>query len=119
MDKFNGVERRKHPRLNVNFIVSYRIKEEMDNYDLSQTRNVSEGGMLLTTNRKFEKGTLLMLNLRLPFIEEKIELIGRVLESKEIVKDLIYETRLCFVEVPEETRQKIRATVQKFLESES
>ena len=113
-----NVERRKYPRIKGTFVVSYRILEDVDSADLSQTKNISEGGMLLTTNRKFEKGTLLMLNLRLPFIEEKIELIGRVLESKEIVKDLIYETRLCFVEVPEETRQKIRATVQKFLESE-
>ncbi len=111
-------ERRKYPRIKGTFVVSYRILEDVDSADLSQIKNISEGGMLLTTNRRFEEGTLLMLHIRLPFVEERIEVVGRVLESKEIVKDLIYETRLCFVEIPENIREKLRETVQKFLESE-
>ncbi|OQX84814.1 MAG: hypothetical protein B6D55_08355 [Candidatus Omnitrophica bacterium 4484_70.2] len=112
--EYTGPERRKHPRIKGTFVVSYRILEDVNNADLSQTKNISEGGMLLTTNKGFPEGTLLSLYIRLPFIEERIELVGRVLESKEIVKDLIYETRICFVEVPQEVLEQIKSTVEKF-----
>ncbi len=95
-NKYGGPERRRYKRIDVNFIVSYRIKREKDNSDLSQTKNVSEGGMLLTTNRKFEKGVRLAMFIRFPFIPQKIEIEGEVIDSKEVVKDVIYETRLRF-----------------------
>ncbi len=115
--EYNGPERRKHPRIKGTFVVGYRILEDVDNADLSQTKNISEGGMLLTTNRSFPAGTLLSLYLRLPFVEEKLELTGRVLESKEVVKDLIYETRLCFLETPQEVLRRIKETVERFLKA--
>ncbi|MCM8819492.1 MAG: PilZ domain-containing protein [Candidatus Omnitrophica bacterium] len=99
MAEYTGPERRKYPRININFVVSYRIKEVPDNFDISQTKNVSGGGILLTTNRKFEKGTLLALNIRFPFIGDKIEVTGEVVDAKEIVRDLIYETRIKFLDL--------------------
>ncbi|MCM8773962.1 MAG: PilZ domain-containing protein [Candidatus Omnitrophica bacterium] len=95
-EKYIGAERRKGPRINVNFVVSYRIKDEVDNHDLTQSRNVSTGGMLLTTNRKFEKGTILSMSIRFPFFTKKIESNGEVVDSKEVVRNLIYETRIKF-----------------------
>ncbi|MCM8756681.1 MAG: PilZ domain-containing protein [Candidatus Omnitrophica bacterium] len=95
-EKYIGEERRKSPRINVNFVVSYRIKNEADNHDLTQSRNVSAGGMLLTTNRKFEKGTILAMCIRFPFFTKKIEINGEVVDSKEIVRNVIYETRIRF-----------------------
>ena len=67
MKKYSGEERRRHPRADLNFVISYRIREEHDNFDLTQSRDVSQGGMLLTTNRKFEKGTHLVMTIRFPF----------------------------------------------------
>ena len=97
MENYNGEERRKHRRLNANFIISYRIKEISGNYDLTQSRNVSQGGMLLTTNRQFDRGTTLAMTIRFPFVSERIELTGRVVGSREVVRDLIYETRIQFI----------------------
>jgi len=45
MDKHE--DKRKHPRIGANFVVSYRIKQHHENYDLSQTKNVSQGGIFL------------------------------------------------------------------------
>lgn len=112
---YEGPERRKHPRINGRFIVSYRILEEIDNVDISQTRNLSTGGMLLTTNRQFEPGTNLALEIRLPFDPNPIMIIGRVLESREITKNLIYDTRLMFLAVDERHRKIINETVGYYL----
>jgi hypothetical protein len=72
------------------------MQEEQDNYDLSQSVNVSRGGMLLTTNRKFDRGALLGMTILFPFLNSKAYVIGEVVDSKEVVKDVMYGTRLRF-----------------------
>jgi hypothetical protein len=113
--KYEGTERRKFPRISARFIVSYRILDESDNIDVSQTKNVCLGGMLLTTNRKFEPGTNIALEIRLPFDPNPIMLIARVLESKEISSNLIYDTRLMFLAVDEKHKRVINETVDYYL----
>lgn len=112
---YPGSERRKHPRIMGRFIVSYRIMEEADNADISQTKNLSLGGMLLTTNRQFNPGTKLALEIRLPFDPDPIMLIARVVESREITKNLIYDTRLMFLAVDERHRKAMNETVEYYL----
>jgi len=112
---YTGPERRKHPRITARFIVSYRVMEEEDAVDISQTKNMSLGGMLLTTNRKFKSGTTLALEIRLPFDPNPIMVIGKVVESREIIKDLIYDTRLSFLAVDERHRKAIGDTVDYYL----
>jgi hypothetical protein len=111
---YTGEERRKVPRVRGRFIVSYRIMDEVDNIDISQTKNICLGGMLLTTNRVFEKGTPLAVEIRLPFEKSPIMLIGRVIDSQEITKDLIYDTRLEFIAVDENHRGIINKTVDYY-----
>lgn len=115
---YDGPERRKQPRISGRFIVSYRILEESDNVDITQTRNLSLGGMLLTTNRKFEPGTNLALEIRLPFDPNPIMLIARVIESREVTKDLIYDTRLIFLAVDEKHRGVIGQTLNYYLKKD-
>ena len=112
---YAGPERRRHPRINARFIVSYRILEDVNNVDISQTKNLSLGGMLLTTNKKFTIGTNLALTIRLPFDPNPIMIIGRVMESREISKDLIYDTRLTFLDIDERHRNVIGETVDYYI----
>lgn len=110
-----GLERRKHPRISGSFIVSYRIPEEADKVDISQIKNLSLGGMLFTTNRQFPPNTKLALEIRLPFDPHPIMLIAKVIESRKIVKDLIYDTRLEFLDVDEIHKKVISQTVEYYL----
>jgi c-di-GMP-binding flagellar brake protein YcgR len=112
---YTGPERRKHPRIAGRFVVSYRVLEEVDNIDISQTRNLSMGGMLLTTNRQFSPGTSLALEIRLPFDPNPIMLITKVVESREITKDLIYDTRLNFLAIDERHKKAVSQTVTYYL----
>jgi len=111
---YTGPERRKHPRITGRFVVSYRILEENDAVDISQTKNLSLGGMLLTTNKQFNPGIDLALEIRLPFDANPIMLIGKVIESLEITKGLIYDTRLEFLAVDERHRKSITETVDYY-----
>jgi hypothetical protein len=71
--------------------------------------------MMLTTNRAFAAGTCLALEVRLPFDPHPIMLIGRVLESREITANLIYDTRIMFLAVDERHRKVIEETVDYYL----
>ncbi len=115
---YDGPERRKHPRIFGRFIVSYRIMTEINNIDMSQTKNICLGGMLLTTNRNFNPGVNLALEIRLPFDPHPIMLIGRVIESREIMKDMIYDTRIEFLAVDERHRKVIGETVGYYFKKE-
>ena len=81
--------------------MSYRIKEPPSDYDLSQTKDVGQGGMFLTTNKKFDKDIQLAMNIRFPFFPKRIEVTGLVVSSKEVVRNLIYETRIKFLDLDE------------------
>lgn len=112
---YPGPERRRHPRIKGRFIVSYRILEESDNIDISQTKNVGLGGMLLTTNKCFNNGTNLAIEIRLPFDPNPIIIVGKVIDSREITKDLIYDTRLQFLTVDDRHKNVIHQTVDYYL----
>jgi c-di-GMP-binding flagellar brake protein YcgR len=113
--KYAGPERRKYPRVSGRFIVSYRILEENDNVDVSQSKNISLGGMLLTTNKSLSVGTNLAIEIRLPFDPNPIMIIAKVLESHEISKDLIYDTRLNFLAIDERHRNVVKETVDYYI----
>lgn len=102
-----GKERRRHPRVDKTFIVSYRVCEGIGNYDLTQTKNISVGGMLLTTNQQFNAGVLLSIDIRLPFLVKPLKLKGRIVESKQVVKNLIYDTRIELIEIDRDTKEVI------------
>ncbi len=116
---YTGPERRKSPRVEGRFIVSYRVLEEEDaNIDVSRTKNIGLGGMLLTTNRKFPIGTKLALEMHLPFDPDPLILVGSVVEAREVVSNLIYDTHLAFLDIDEKHRDIISKTVNYYLKKE-
>ena len=115
---YAGPEKRYDSRISGRFIVSYRIQEEKDNIDVSQTKNISLGGMLITTNKQFEPGVKLLLEIRLPFDPHPIILVGKVISSHEITKDLIYDTRLEFLSIDEGHKNIVNQTVAYYLKKE-
>ncbi|MDJ0862167.1 MAG: PilZ domain-containing protein [Gammaproteobacteria bacterium] len=104
-------ERRAHPRVEANLVVSYRDRGLGGGYDISQSKNVSQGGMLLTTNRGFSGGSLLTMTLRLPHMPDAIEVTGKVVTSREIVRELIYDTHVQFARVDDRARKQLKRFV--------
>lgn len=116
---YAGVEKRKTTRVGGRFIVSYRVLEKgecRDNcIDITQTKNISLGGMLLTTNKSFEPGTQLALEVRLPFDPHPMMLVGKVVASCEITQNLIYDTRIMFLSVDQRHKCIIEETVKHYV----
>ena len=114
---YKGKERRKYPRTEGTFIISYRILRKSDGFDLTRTKNVSQGGILLTTNRPFDKGTKLLMVIKFPFVMKRIEVVGDVVSSSQVVRGLIYETRIKFINLDKDLFVKIGELVKQRLSS--
>lgn len=94
-------EKRKYPRIAKHFMLSYfDLNDPLVKHSASQLKNIGLGGMCLITSKSFSTGTRLGIELKTPFLSEFIHLKGTVLESKEKIRNIIYETRVQFDEIP-------------------
>lgn len=91
------VERRQYLRIEKNFLLMYYdVNRPQDRFNATQMKNISLGGMCLITEKPFEPGTVLGIELKTPFLASLTHLEGTVLESHEKLKNLVYETRIKF-----------------------
>jgi len=96
-------ERRVHLRVYRNFILTYHQKEgDTPKYSVSQVNNVSKGGLSFSSTYSLKPATVLVIDLKTPFVADSIHLEGVVLESKEKIADLIYEVRVQFQKIPDQ-----------------
>jgi len=70
-----GLERRKHPRVDVRFEISY---QHLDDFFYDYAINLSRGGMFIRTVRPLALGTQLKLRFSIPGRKELIETSGRI-----------------------------------------
>ncbi|MEK7309395.1 MAG: PilZ domain-containing protein [Planctomycetota bacterium] len=106
-----SADKRKFPRVNTRFVVSYCPLERQDALDISQTKNLSIGGMAITTSAQFQPDAKLIMKVRVPSAREPVEIIGRVIESSPMGKMAVYNTRVEFLAIDEKYRQAIIDTI--------
>lgn len=93
----SGKERRQFIRIDRNFILTYAEKDHPNvRNEMTQVRNISRGGVCFVSTRTFVVSTILLIEMRTPFTTGSVHLEGVVLESRERIKNLIYDVRLQF-----------------------
>lgn len=93
----SGKERRQHKRVNKNFILKYfELSNSKEKYEITQIKNISQGGLCFISSKQIPENTQLGLELRTPYISTTTYLQGIVLESQDKITGVLYETRLRF-----------------------
>ncbi len=93
----SGSERRKHVRVDRNFILTYYDKNSPHiKNEITQLRNISRGGLCFVSTRAFPVSIELIVEMRTPFTTGTVILEGVVLESRERIKNMIYDVRIEF-----------------------
>lgn len=90
-------ERRKYPRADFHFTVRYILSNGKSNVVLS--KNISKGGILVTTGEEFKVGLRAKLAMSLPRCEG-VPLAGEVVRCKKIPKPgsiKVYNTAFKFI----------------------
>ena len=101
-------ERRRFVRIGGSFIVSYTdISTAQLKTDITQTKDISLGGILFTTDKKLKSGSVLRIKVRVPESPDYLNLKVSVVHSKERVKNMLYETRAKFIGISGKNRDAI------------
>ncbi len=85
---YSGFEKRRAQRADVRFLVSYAVEDPRNGSmrDLTQTRNISALGAMVTTDKPLTPATAVAMKIRLPSQPVPIALQGQVVESKEVTR---------------------------------
>jgi hypothetical protein len=109
-------ERRRNPRILKNFILSYFEKSQPDKkFEITQLRNISQGGMCFVTSQSLPAGLKIGVELRTPYLAETSHLYGEVLQSHDKVKGILYETRIRFEPLDPEAEFLLSKLIELFL----
>lgn len=107
MAGYLGPEKRKYYRFDASYLLSYKLKRGAETYNVSQTKNFSQGGAIIITDELFPVGAHMEIILQFPFISGKLTVVCEIVDVKETAKDLLYETRVRFIDLPQECFIKI------------
>ena len=89
--------RRQFVRIYRSFILTYFSVSNSDvPKEVSQINNISQGGMNFSILSPINKGDILTVELKTPFLSEGLQMNGEVLECRDKIPGLIYEVRLQF-----------------------
>ena len=106
--------RRKHVRVYRNFILSYHLKgSNEDKREMSQVNNISRGGINFSSTHVLNVGDQLVIELKTPFLSDKIDLHGIVLESRPKIANLIYAVRVQFQELTDAAKD-VLAKIEQY-----
>ena len=109
------VEKRKHPRVDINNLVSYRCMDDNGNQTKDgrgKSVNISQGGILIETHDPFEWQDILLLSIDIE--DELVSIKGKVIycNAANFGK---FRTGIQFLE----TNEKIVSFVERLLETYS
>ena len=100
-------EKRKNLRVDCHCVVSFRL-ENSSEFDMSQTKDLSKEGVMLTTNESFNPGDILCMFVMFPFYPQKMAIKGEVLDSVSSEKGKHYNrTRVKFLNLDKEFIEKL------------
>jgi len=81
--------RRKYKRLNFNYMVWYRMAGIDNNYHLAALRNISNGGVLFTTDKRLNEGSIIELELNI-LEEEKVAINAKIVRVVKVKRRIDY-----------------------------
>lgn len=107
-----GQNRRSYKRIEATIEGSFCVLQA--EYHPFTTVNISEGGLLLTANKKLSVDSLLDIKLVLPEDDTKISCSGRVVRLEEVGKDN-YKAGIRIMDMPQKDRRKINKFIRAWI----
>ena len=115
----NYGEKRKFPRLNISVDIVYTKLPTADKPKLSQSKNISKGGICLIVYEQLQVSDLLELKIFLPEYEKPINATGKIAWLKEFViesstKSKRFDVGIEFAKVSNKDKQRIDKYIFSF-----
>ena len=115
--KYKVFNSRRHPRLQVSYLLNYTILKTGDGPFVSNIKDLSAGGVRFWTDQPLEEGTLLQLTILIPPLGRMLETLARVQRVRFAPQNGIYYIGAGFVELRSEDREAINQFIEDLLEN--
>ncbi len=107
------LERRRFKRKDGSYTISYaHLEGDKLKFDISQAKNLSEGGLLFIADRAFKKDDILKIKLRLPEFSDYVITKVQVISSQKLPKGMMYGVRGRFIEMGQNVKDSIKRLVE-------
>lgn len=118
MSPWDGLNRRRFPRVNYPCQVVVRNEAEEKDIILAHTENIGVGGVCAILRKGLPMFTSVEVELDLLDFEDHIKCQGKVVwsvrrKSSEDNKPLFYDIGIEFVDINDKDRERVEATVQR------
>jgi len=115
-----GLGRRVYSRINKKINLSYKLYKSREELlkggfqpdQLSVSKNVSAGGLLIVSASTMPIGAILDLKIELVGENEPIECLAKIVRVEEIQEDKEYEIAICFLDITSAQRAKLNRYVE-------
>ena len=120
MTSWDGLNRRKFPRVNFPCLITVRAGSGKSEIILTHTENIGIGGVCVTVNREIKMFLPVDLEIDLLDTEGHVKCKGRVVwslhrKSDEKKKPLFYDTGIEFNAVGEPDQQRLNEIVKRLV----
>ena len=113
-------KRRQASRIKRDFIISFQEKKNPSaEPQISQLRNINSSGMCFTASCPYPVSTLLAIQVKVPYLNETIELAGTVVDCHPKVENVFYEVHVKFSQTDGRTESLLARMVQNFAPQEN
>lgn len=103
------VEKRQFARLKANCLVKYEKSEDLKSQaaKMSNIRDISKGGLMITTHEKLLPGDTLKLKIHWPGPKKAIVAEAKVLRCRRVYGTRHYRVGVFFLKISDEDRKEI------------
>lgn len=111
-------DRRKHPRVTKHFLITYYDEKVTDSQrNVSQLKNISQGGVCFSSCAAYPKDTRLKILIKTPYLAETLSAVGIVVDCIEKVPNVIYEIHIRLESLNEKTQIILEKIEKSFTDS--
>ena len=108
---------RSHPRIDWSFVTKVRLAESDERWQMTNIKNISEGGCYFYSSRAFEVGKAVELEIKIPSVDNPIYFMGKIKRCEERKKGTtqVYGTAVQFEMMDESKKDKFIEAITFFL----
>ncbi len=120
MSPWDGLNRRRFPRVNYPCQIIVRNEQDQKDVILAHTENIGVGGVCVILKKGLAMFTPVEVELDLLDFEEHVKCQGKVVwavrrKSGEENKPMFYDIGIEFVDISDLDRERVEATVQRLV----
>lgn len=106
-------DRRKFIRVKADLLTNFRVFCTLEEIKDAELQNISEGGLMFTSNQSLSNGQPLEVKLSVPVLSGMIEFEGTVVWNERTENRVSYNTGVAVSNITPEEQEKLKRLTEK------